>query len=84
MKRIAVGLLLGLALGAGMVRPIPQCQEDEIVTGTGDFQSSGYWDSYVCTNLDDFVDFVNREREGGASSLGATLGAAAAELAGLR
>jgi hypothetical protein len=49
------------------VRPtIPACQEDEIVTGLGEFNGAERgWTSYECQNLDDFVDFVNRERIGG-------------------
>jgi hypothetical protein len=32
----------------------PACQEDEVIIGTGDFKSTGYWDHYECFHPDNF------------------------------
>ena len=39
-------LFLITALVAG-TRPVPQCEEDQVLIGTGDFDA-GRWDAYVC------------------------------------
>ena len=33
----------------------PPCMEDEVVVGTGDFNSDGYWDRYVCDHPDNIA-----------------------------
>lgn len=45
-------LLLSMAFH-GHTPFVPQCQEDEVVIGRGDFGNDGYWDFYECANRDD-------------------------------
>ncbi len=49
-----LGLAGVLALGAFEAgeRAVPSCQEDEIVAGTGDFTSDGFWEGYECVHPD--------------------------------
>lgn len=47
-----VFLAILVALTAVQPRTIPQCEEDEVVVGFGDFEH-GYWDAYECVPMDD-------------------------------
>ncbi len=33
----------------------PRCQEDEVIQGLGNFNSTGYWDRYTCVHPDQLV-----------------------------
>ena len=37
---------------------IPTCQEDEVITGVGDFGPDGYWGAYKCEQIDTLFCFT--------------------------
>lgn len=69
MSRLMKAVILGLGMLAVVTsvavnayftlqsRPVPQCQEDHVLLGTGDFDE-GRWTSYECgPAADDFAPF---------------------------
>lgn len=48
---MSICYLLAAAATSVLIPPVPQCQEDEIIVGQGDF-SGGFWDSYSCAPAD--------------------------------
>ncbi len=47
---------LGDFLADLIITPLPQCQEDVVLVGIGNFEN-GRWDSYICgPAVDDYYD----------------------------
>jgi hypothetical protein len=49
---VALSVGLTTAVTTSLTHSVPQCQEDEVLVGVGDFHHSGYWDSYRCQDAD--------------------------------
>ncbi len=60
-KRLVILLALSYLILASLLislrrNPIPQCHEDVVLVGVGDFEN-GRWDSYICgPAVDDYHD----------------------------
>lgn len=52
---LAAAYILLLADSTFNLRPVPQCEEDQVLIGTGEF-TGGRWSSYRCgPAVDDFA-----------------------------
>lgn len=55
MRFIGITILFACAFALAMwvaimiaIPGVPSCAEDDHIVGTGQFHSTGYWDSYIC------------------------------------
>ena len=71
---VVLGVALGVALvTAGLLAPdppsIPQCPEDAVIVGNGEFDN-GLWDWYSCgPALDDFAQDADINKDGAVNVL---------------
>lgn len=54
---IVAAILLSVLVLTFVAAPrfIPPCQEDAVIVGRGDFNSSGYWSRYECVTVDELA-----------------------------